>query len=46
MVRPAGVIPIDRLTDVRAPVEVVLRQAGFRQIERVYNITVPQKSSM
>lgn len=40
----AGVIPIDRLTDVRAPVEVVLRQAGVRQIERVYNITVPHKA--
>jgi hypothetical protein len=30
---------------VRAPAEVVLRQAGVRQIERVYNITVPQKPS-
>ncbi len=37
----AGVIPIDRLTDVQAPITVVLQQAGIRQIERIYNINVP-----
>ncbi len=41
---PAGVIPIDRLTDVRAPIEVVLLQAGVKQIERVYNISVPRSA--
>ena len=38
----SGVIPIDRLTDVRAPIEVVLHQAGIQQIQRVYNISVPR----
>ncbi len=28
----AGVIPIDRLTDVGAPIDVVLHQAGIRQV--------------
>ena len=34
----AGVVPIDRLTDVRAPVGVVARRAGRRQLEAAYGL--------
>ncbi|KAL4423785.1 hypothetical protein ABPG75_001086 [Micractinium tetrahymenae] len=37
----AGVIPIDRLTDVRAPVEAVAHRVGRRQLERVYGLHLP-----
>ncbi|PSC70574.1 large subunit GTPase 1-like protein [Micractinium conductrix] len=37
----AGVIPIDRLTDVRAPVEAVGRRVGRQQLERVYGLHLP-----
>lgn len=37
----AGVIPIDRLTDVRAPVEAVAHRVGRRQLERVYGMHLP-----
>jgi large subunit GTPase 1 len=38
----AGVIPIDRLTDVRAPVEAVAQRVGRQQLERVYGLRLPQ----
>lgn len=34
----AGVIPIDRLTDIRAPVDVVAARCGQPQLESVYGI--------
>lgn len=34
----AGVIPIDRLTDIRAPVDVVAMRCGQPQLESVYGI--------
>jgi large subunit GTPase 1 len=37
----AGVIPIDRLTDVRAPVQVVADRCGPSQIADVYGIRLP-----
>lgn len=39
--RHAGVIPIDRLTDVRAPVEAVARRVGRCQLESVYGVRLP-----
>jgi hypothetical protein len=41
VIRHAGVIPIDRLTDVRAPVEAVARRVGRRQLESVYGVRLP-----
>ena len=38
----AGVIPIDRLTEVRAPVEVVIRNAGVAALESAYNVRLPR----
>lgn len=40
----AGVIPIDRLTDVRGPVEVVAQRIGRQQLESVYSIKLPRPS--
>ncbi|KAI7841023.1 hypothetical protein COHA_005251 [Chlorella ohadii] len=37
----AGVIPIDRLTDVRAPVEAVAARVGRQQLEAVYGLHLP-----
>ncbi|KAF6251424.1 hypothetical protein COO60DRAFT_1704822 [Scenedesmus sp. NREL 46B-D3] len=37
----AGVIPIDRLTDVRAPIEVAAARCGKQQLEAVYGIQMP-----
>jgi large subunit GTPase 1 len=37
----AGVIPIDRLTDVRAPIEVAAARCGKQQLEAVYGIHMP-----
>ena len=37
----AGVIPIDRLSDIRAPVEVVASRAGRPQLEACYSIRLP-----
>lgn len=34
----AGVIPIDRLTDVRTPIEVAAARCGQQQLEAVYGI--------
>lgn len=34
----AGVIPIDRLTDIRAPIEVAAARCGQQQLEAVYGI--------
>ena len=34
----AGVIPIDRLTDIRAPIDVVAARCGPPQLEAVYGI--------
>lgn len=38
---PAGVIPIDRLTDVRTPVAVVCGKVPRPQLEQVYGIDLP-----
>ncbi|KAG2433073.1 hypothetical protein HYH02_012777 [Chlamydomonas schloesseri] len=37
----AGVVPIDRLTDIRQPVDVVARRCGRDQLARVYGIKLP-----
>ena len=37
----AGVIPIDRLTDVRAPLEAVAARIGRAQLEAVYGLHLP-----
>lgn len=37
----AGVIPIDRLTDIRAPVEVVAKRLGRWQLENCYGFKLP-----
>jgi len=36
-----GVIPIDRLTDVRAPIEIIAERIPRRAIEHVYNMKLP-----
>ena len=41
----AGVIPIDRLTEVRAPVEVVVRRAGVAALESGYNVRLPRPTA-
>uniref|UniRef100_A0A7S3R0I0 G domain-containing protein n=1 Tax=Dunaliella tertiolecta TaxID=3047 RepID=A0A7S3R0I0_DUNTE len=38
----AGVVPIDRLTDIRGPVEVVASRCGRKQVEHVYGLALPQ----
>ncbi|KAF5842692.1 hypothetical protein DUNSADRAFT_5768 [Dunaliella salina] len=38
----AGVIPIDKLTDIRGPVEVVASRCGRKQVEHVYGLALPQ----
>lgn len=38
----AGVIPIDRLTDVRTPVAVVCQRIARREFERVYGLKLPK----
>lgn len=40
----AGVIPIDRLTDIRAPVDVVAARCGQPQLEAVYGIHLGPRS--
>jgi len=42
----AGVIPIDRLTDVRAPVGEVAAKVSQEQLERVYGIRLPDTSDL
>ncbi|PNW71778.1 hypothetical protein CHLRE_16g680944v5 [Chlamydomonas reinhardtii] len=37
----AGVVPIDRLTDIRQPVDVVAKRCGREQLGRVYGIKLP-----
>lgn len=37
----AGVVVIDHLTDVRAPVELVALRAGVEQLKHVYGLTYP-----
>ena len=37
----AGVIPIDRLTDVRAPIATVAARVSREQLERVYGFKLP-----
>ena len=37
----AGVVPIDRLTDVRAPVAVVCAEVGREGLERAYGVRLP-----
>lgn len=38
----AGVIPIDRLTDIRDPVDVLSARVGRRQLEAVYGVRLPK----
>lgn len=38
----AGVIPIDRLIDVHAPVQVVADKLGYKRLEQTYGITLPR----
>lgn len=38
----AGVIPIDRLTDVRAPIEAAAQRVGRLQLEQVYGLRLPE----
>ena len=40
----AGVIPIDRLTDVRAPVGTILKVLGAAPFESCYNVTLPPRA--
>lgn len=37
----AGVLPVDRLTDVRSPVGVIAAKVSRQQLESVYNISLP-----
>jgi len=37
----AGVVPIDRLTDVRAPVAVVCAEVGREGLEKAYGVKLP-----
>ncbi len=37
----AGVIPIDRLTDIRGPIEVLAKRLGRWQLEHHYGIRLP-----
>ncbi len=41
----AGVIPIDRLTDVRTPVAVICGKVPRRQLELVYGVNLPAPAS-
>lgn len=38
----AGVIPIDKLTEIRGPIEVVARRVGRAQLEAVYGLRLPK----
>jgi len=38
----AGVLPVDRLTDVRTPVGVIAARVTRHQLEAVYNISLPK----
>lgn len=38
----SGVIPIDRLTDVRTPVAVVCERIARPEFERVYGLKLPK----
>eukprot|EP00191_Tetraselmis_sp_GSL018_P013604 CAMPEP_0177589582 /NCGR_PEP_ID=MMETSP0419_2-20121207/6894_1 /TAXON_ID=582737 /ORGANISM="Tetraselmis sp., Strain GSL018" /LENGTH=580 /DNA_ID=CAMNT_0019079973 /DNA_START=127 /DNA_END=1869 /DNA_ORIENTATION=- len=37
----AGVVPIDRLTDIAPPVSIVVSRAGRQQLSRVYGMSLP-----
>ncbi|KAJ9531428.1 hypothetical protein QJQ45_006852 [Haematococcus lacustris] len=37
----AGVIPIDRLTEMRSPIEIMSQRVGRAQIEAVYGLRLP-----
>ena len=41
-VSATGVIPIDRLTDVRTPIAVVCQRIAQAELERVYGVRLPQ----
>ncbi len=41
----AGVVPIDRLTEVRPPVDVVARRCGTRQLESAYTLKLAPPSA-
>ena len=41
----AGVIPIDRLTDVRAPIGTILKMLGQRPFEGCYNVALPRHAT-
>ena len=38
----SGVIPIDRLTDVRTPVAVVCQRISRAELQRVYGLKLPK----
>ena len=38
----AGVIPIDRLTDVRSPAAVIAAKVSRQQLQAAYNIALPK----
>jgi large subunit GTPase 1 len=40
----AGVVPIDKLTEIRAPVQVVADRCGRAQLEAVYGIKLPAEA--
>ncbi|CAL5227407.1 g10365 [Coccomyxa viridis] len=40
----AGVIPIDRLTDVRAPTAVICQRISRQRLEEAYNVRLPKPS--
>jgi len=40
----AGVIPIDRLTEIRAPIEVLATRVGRLQVEEAYGLRLPSPS--
>ena len=39
-----GVIPIDRLTDVRAPTAVIAQRIHRQRLEEAYNVRLPKPS--
>ena len=41
----SGVIPIDRLTDVRAPVAVIAQRIARQRLEEAYSMKLPKSSS-
>ena len=40
----SGVIPIDRLTDVRTPTAVIAQRISRQRLEEAYNVHLPKPS--